>query len=95
MCVSLTGRAVSRFCFFFAGNLHARWMFRHTLGWGGWGGVGCNVIVDLARMLDVPSHVVLGWVGWGGVGCNVIVDLARTLDVPSHVGLGWVGWGGV
>ena len=80
-------------------TLHARWMFRHTLfrrtlGWGGWGGVGCNVIVDLARTLDVPSHVVPSHVGlgWGGVRCNVIVGLARTLDVPSHVvPSGWYG----
>ena len=27
--------------------------------------MGCNVIVDHARTLDVPSHVVLGGVGWG------------------------------
>ena len=42
-------------------------------GWGG--GVGCNVILELARMLMLRNR------GWGGgVGCNVILKLARMVD---------------
>ena len=68
-----------------------------------WGGVGCNSIVDLARMVNATQQMV-GWVGcnsivdlarlvvaWGGVGCNSIVDLARMVDATQHM----VGWGGV
>ena len=38
----------------------------HTFTRGvGVGGVGCNDIVELARMFDATSHVGLVWVGWG------------------------------
>ena len=53
-----------------------------------WGGVGCDSIVDLARMVDATQQMV----GWGGVrvGCNSIPDLARMVDATQQ--MGW--WGG-
>ena len=51
-----------------------------------WGGVGCDSIVDLARMVDATQQMV----GWGGVGCNSILDLARMVDATQQ--MGW--WGG-
>ena len=36
--------------------------------------MGCNDIVELARMFDATSQVGLGGVGWGGVGCQVFSD---------------------
>ena len=71
-----------------------------------WGGVGCNSIVDLARMVDATQQMVgwgvvasLTWHAWsmlrnrwwGGVGRNRIVDLAHVVDATQQM----VGWGGV
>ena len=60
---------------------HGRCYARNgVVGWGG--GVGCNDIVELARMVDAPQE--MGW--WGGVGCNDIVELARMVDATQEMG---------
>ena len=71
-------------------SLHARLMLRHMWGWGGWGGVGCNDIVELARTFDATSHVGLGWVGWG-----VMTSLNLHARLMLRHMWGWGGWGGV
>ena len=71
-------------------KLHARLMLRHMWGWGGWGGVGCNDIVEVARTFDATSHVGLGWVGWG-----VMTSLKLHARLMLRHMWGWGGWGGV
>ena len=42
-----------------------------------WGGVGCDSIVDLARMVDATQQ--MGW--WGGRMCS-IAEISDTVLVP-------------
>ena len=51
-------------------------------------GVGCNDIVQVARI----THVWCYGTGGVGVGCNDIVEVAHMFDVTEQVGLG-LGWG--
>ena len=52
--------------------------------------MGCNDIVELARMFDATSHVGLGGVWWG-----VMISLNLHACLMLRHTWGWVGWGQV
>ena len=64
-------------------TLHARWMFRHTLGWVGWGGVGWGVMSSLTLHARWMFRDTLGWGGWGGVKF-LHIERKITSVVHSH-----------